>query len=674
MTWHCMLCSAHFSTRTHLFKHCRLQHSHFSRVSPLPCLHDDCMCTFQTLSAQGTHLSRYQTPKYSSSAGQSQRPVTFKCPSCTFQQLFSESVLSHIRTHLKKHETVLCPYKGCNYSINMYSSFNSHKSRAHQGSLLSDFQNDVLEHTQNLETTSCDVINDVYRGGLGTKIGPITSPSLDVYEECRGHSTETDDDDDDEHCDTFKLKKQLKLNVASLFLKMQVILHMSNTATQEIVDHLNQIFCLSQPLIKEAVNEILQRYGHNITDSILNQVVIAIMDSNVVFSATSKGAELSATKRRKTFIEHNYPLVMPVEYHLEQPGPILNMIQELFKNTDILSKIREPNTEPGQYLFSTEDLNLAIQLYIDELEIANPHGTSHKVYKLCAVYWVLANLPPKYRSAMHTIQLAVLAKVTDVKKYGYAAIQYLLHCCVMFALLNRMNVKGTIVCVSADNLAAHGLGGFLESFRAEYACRFCMATSEQFQATEVKEEEFVQRTKASHDVHVQNVLKNGSEFGVKGDCVLRKALHYFHPITGFPPDILHDLLEDDSTEVLQFGVFEPIASDSMSSPERLSRWPPGSFPIPTFGFDVELTLREGNAEFEKTGRPVKSARDQKHDILEKLASTIYGFKAYPSDKEIAVVAEALVAKHPCLKKQDLLLDGMAGRTASSSKWAITGQR
>lgn len=30
--------------------------------------------------------------------------------------------------------------------------------------------------------------------------------------------------------------------------------------------------------------------------------------------------------------------------------------------------------------------------------------------------------------------------------------------------------------------------------------------------------------------------------GVKSDCVLNK-LTYFHAVTGFPPDVLHDLLE-----------------------------------------------------------------------------------------------------------------------------------
>ncbi|XP_053354227.1 uncharacterized protein LOC128526425 [Clarias gariepinus] len=80
-------------------------------------------------------------------------------------------------------------------------------------------------------------------------------------------------------------------------------------------------------------------------------------------------------------------------------------------------------------------------------------------------------------------------------------------------------------------------------------------------------------------------------------------------------------------------------------------WPRGDFPIPQFSYDVELRLRQGNDEFEKSGKGVKLTRDQKHDILEKLGSTMYDFKAYPDDKQIGKVAEALVTKHPCLKEQ-----------------------
>lgn len=80
--------------------------------------------------------------------------------------------------------------------------------------------------------------------------------------------------------------------------------------------------------------------------------------------------------------------------HTVMHVPVLPMIQELFKNTDILSKIREPNTDLSDYkkykndsyfcenmFLSTEDLTLCFQLYIDDLEIATSLGTSHKVHK-----------------------------------------------------------------------------------------------------------------------------------------------------------------------------------------------------------------------------------------------------------------------------------------------------
>ena len=109
--------------------------------------------------------------------------------------------------------------------------------------------------------------------------------------------------------------------------------------------------------------------------------------------------------------------------------------------------------------------------------------------------------------------------------------------------------------------------------------------------------------------------------------------------------VVHISLSQDSSSIAS-----TVALSDVSSPERLSRWPQGPFPVPTFAFDVELKLRDGNAEYGKNDTHLKMSRDLKHDILDKLASVMYGFKAYPSDKEIAMAAEALVAKHPCLKE------------------------
>ncbi|KAL0195136.1 hypothetical protein M9458_008708 [Cirrhinus mrigala] len=89
---------------------------------------------------------------------------------------------------------------------------------------------------------------------------------------------------------------------------------------------------------------------------------------------------------------------------------------------------------------------------------------------------------------------------------------------------------------------------------------------------------------------------------------------------------------------------------------RSSQWP-DAFPIPKFSVDVEYRLRQGNLQYLRDETNLKVPKEMKHDILEKLAETIYGFKAYPTKEEFDAVAEALVQTHPCLKEP-----------ASSSGW------
>ena len=475
----------------------------------------------------------------------------FTCPLCGTKQTFSEaSLFSHLRSHLRNHEMVVCPYSNCSYSTNAYSSFNAHKSRNHAGS--SNFDTNIVSSEKNGTPDT--------PAGANVEEGPAQCDGTDTFDPVEVES----------QCDTDTLRAQLHQSLASLFLKMKTILHVSDLATQDIVEHLTQIFSLSQPLVKQSLREVLEHHGISVSENALDDIVTAVLESNILVNATAKGKELSSTKRRKTFVEKNYPVVKPVEYVLE-PGhtavyiPILDMIQKMFKHTDILDKILETKMsqeghfmshQDGSYykeneLFSSsDDLKLPLILYIDDLEIANPLGTSRKIHKLCSVYWVFADLPSKYRSSLHVLQLAALCKVPDVQRVGYERmfgpllrdIQTLEQDGVFIESIGKA-VKGTVLCVVADNLAAHGLAGFTKCFRAQYVCRFCTATKDQFQAHDVGSGEFSVRTKASHDVDVDAALHGVSQSGVQEGCVLTQGLQYFHTVTGFPPDILHDLLE-----------------------------------------------------------------------------------------------------------------------------------
>lgn len=79
-------------------------------------------------------------------------------------------------------------------------------------------------------------------------------------------------------------------------------------------------------------------------------------------------------------------------------------------------------------------------------------------------------------------------------------------------------VKGTVFCVGTDNLGAHSLGGFVESFSSAYVCRFCLAEWSQIQVSDVRSGAFSQRTVQEHRVHVDTVKGDKNEshcYGVK---------------------------------------------------------------------------------------------------------------------------------------------------------------
>ncbi|KAJ8375573.1 hypothetical protein SKAU_G00061530 [Synaphobranchus kaupii] len=90
-----------------------------------------------------------------------------------------------------------------------------------------------------------------------------------------------------------------------------------------------------------------------------------------------------------------------------------------------------------------------------------------------------------------------------------------------------------------------------------------------------------------------------------------------------------------------------LSSPESTSSLRSESWPT-QFEIPTFSFDTELVLQASNEAYRKDGTLLNNPA-VKSNILEKLADCIFVYTAYPSQAQREQVAEALVAKHPCLK-------------------------
>jgi hypothetical protein len=109
---------------------------------------------------------------------------------------------------------------------------------------------------------------------------------------------------------------------------------------------------------------------------------------------------------------------------------------------------------------------------------------------------------------------------------------------------NSVNVKGTLVPVSADNLGAHGLFGFKESFSQNCICRVCYATFDETQHL-FREADFRLRNSVDHAKDVEKSKQDADAIkatGVKRDCILNE-LEYFNVVNNYCLDAMHDILE-----------------------------------------------------------------------------------------------------------------------------------
>ena len=76
--------------------------------------------------------------------------------------------------------------------------------------------------------------------------------------------------------DLHDLEKQLEHNLASLLLKMQAVLHIPESAVQDVVQQLWQINQLSQPLLQNRVRTLLSKYNCHMDETFVKEIISAV--------------------------------------------------------------------------------------------------------------------------------------------------------------------------------------------------------------------------------------------------------------------------------------------------------------------------------------------------------------------------------------------------------------
>ena len=471
--WTCKACSLELSSRYLLLKHFRQTHGHIRGSYRFPCPYTDCPCTFTLWSQLLNHTYKNHSEQ---TTQKSTKLITFQCHVCSYRELISErDFFQHINRHLRHHETVQCVFLDCTFKTNIYSTFHTHKNRKHNQCSLNDFRPDIIctsgqycqsdssaEYLSHFADTNYvhDKINDDLVDLLGS----------DYFEE----------------------------KIACLLLKLENIIHVPKTVINEVLSELHYLLSTaSLPVTKTIISEIFKNNKLQIEECVAEEISSVVCKSNPFCLAIANDGPLATAYKRTQYYLSHFGVVESVEYILDAPRnrtyqyiPLLQSLQQLLSQKDTLELIETQKGEnqqltslaeyrtirDGEYykqnhFLCCKDLRIALHLYIDDFEICNPLGTSRKKHKLCGVYWVLGNLPPGSSSALSSIYLAVLCKSDDAKSFGYLKVlEPLLQ---DFSILEQHGVfvsqlgqflKGNAQCIIADNLAAHGLGGFVEFF------------------------------------------------------------------------------------------------------------------------------------------------------------------------------------------------------------------
>ena len=244
------------------------------------------------------------------------------------------------------------------------------------------------------------------------------------------------------------------------------------------------------------------------------------------------------------------PMRMVLKQVFEIPGILTTCINYVTKQ----SRLSEPLMSILQGQLWKDTTQLISQrhvwpfvLYFDDFEVCNPFGSSSGIHKLGAIYYSIIGMPPEFLSSLENIFLALLFHSSDRTEFGnQATFQILIDELTFLQSEGIISLSGKevqlyfkLMSILGDNLGLHSIFGLVESFTANFPCRFCKIDKETLKK-DFTENVSLLRNPDNYEFDMS--LNNPSLTGIKENCVWNK-IQGFHVTKNTSFDIMHDLLE-----------------------------------------------------------------------------------------------------------------------------------
>lgn len=548
--FHCQFCSHVSSDIPGFLRHIKL-HRNIAN-SLYKCGFPDCKCAFKQVRVLKSHVYRHHRQK---EKGQSVCPdISLIChvDFCDVQCDGLSSFFRHLKTHITEGAMVTCPFRFCEKTFTVKSTFTSHLSRNHKSCTEGNLLGSITE---------------------APFVNPGSSQQTNEKDQPSGVLSVSfpDDAEEIEVCPEIADETLFLQNLSLFYLKLQAKFLLPASVIQMIIEDIQDIHDVNQSHLLYKLNEKLVTLG--LPEADVKQV-IDVLKNEDLFRENNTNA-LKTDQRRKTLFKKSFNYVEPVPICLGQNEsgkecfaqyvPIKDTLASLFhsesvrkqhaqvhgrvQNKDIIQDVWDGQTVSDNPLFKAETSSLGLILYQDAFEVVNPLGSGKRKHKVLGVYLSLADVLPHNRSRIDQMQLVLLCREQDFKYFGQELVFGRLVNDLKDLEINGVTMpdgevrKGTLCAICGDNLGSHSIGGFVENFsRSVHFCRFCEIDRQTFQSEPLSKAPT--RTPQSYNEHLQNKGNESNvQFGIKFDSLFND-LTYFHVAQpGLPPCLGHDLFE-----------------------------------------------------------------------------------------------------------------------------------
>lgn len=268
--------------------------------------------------------------------------LNLSCSHCGSLSVSVKSFLAHLRTHVRNHETVTCPFRGCLFMSNVVGTFTSHFSKNHRTLDVNSLKDEVkvTQYADQGEVSSVEDHMEVSENG-----GVDNTVSNKDNDPCPGVSDEINTSD-------------VESEVALFFLKLKTVHGIPNTTVNDIVSEIVRLTDISKSSIQSKVQSVLDE--HNVAHDIAGVLTEHATGEFPFKKLTEKNCMLSTEWRREKYIQSKFTVINPREVKLGMLNgkectyayvPFIDVLRNILGNPVVLKAVlTNIKTPEGLYM------------------------------------------------------------------------------------------------------------------------------------------------------------------------------------------------------------------------------------------------------------------------------------------------------------------------------------